>query len=74
MVVEDNKVNRLIAMRLIQRLGHDVFLAEDGAEGLRAVADADPPFDLILLDCQMPIMDGVSGMYVMLSRGGIGND
>jgi len=36
-VVEDNRVNRLIADRLIRSLGDDVYLAEDGAEGLQAV-------------------------------------
>lgn len=60
-VVEDNRVNRLIADRLIRSLGHDVYLAEDGAEGLQAVRDADPPFDIVLMDCQMPRMDGVRG-------------
>jgi CheY-like chemotaxis protein len=59
-VIEDNRVNRLIAERLIRRQGHDVFLAENGAEGVRAVTESVVPFDLILMDCQMPIMDGVS--------------
>ncbi len=63
-VVEDNRVNRLIAERLIRRLGHNVSLAEDGAQGLAAVASADPPYDLVLIDCQMPVMDGVRTVYL----------
>jgi CheY-like chemotaxis protein len=59
-VVEDNRVNRIIAERLIRRLGHDVFLADNGAEGVRAVRESEAPFDLVLVDCQMPVMDGVS--------------
>ena len=56
LVVEDNSVNQLVALGQIQRLGHDGFLAATGAEAIDAVRDQ--PFDLILMDCQMPDMDG----------------
>ena len=36
-----------------------MFLAEDGLAGVAAVESADPPFDIIFMDCQMPRMDGV---------------
>lgn len=36
-------------------------LVEDGQAGLDAVATAQPPFDLVFMDCQMPLMDGVRG-------------
>jgi signal transduction histidine kinase/ActR/RegA family two-component response regulator len=56
LVVDDNPVNLLVAKRLVQQLGHEVVLAENGAEAMRCV-DAGP-LDLVLMDCQMPLMDG----------------
>ncbi len=57
LVVEDNPTNRLIASRLLEQLGAEVETAEDGRMGVDAVARA--PFDLIFMDVQMPVMDGV---------------
>ena len=59
-VVEDNRVNRLIAERFCRALGIAVDLAEDGRAGFEAVASAQPPYDLVFMDCQMPVWDGVS--------------
>ncbi len=57
LVVEDNPTNRLIASRMLESLGAAVELAHDGAEGVEAAARAG--FDLIFMDIQMPVMDGV---------------
>jgi len=57
LVVEDNPTNRLIATRLLEQLGARVTTAPDGAEGLAAAAVE--PFDLIFMDIQMPVMDGL---------------
>lgn len=56
LLVEDNATNRLIAGRMLEALGAEVSLAEDGVQG---VALAREGFDLILMDIQMPGMDGV---------------
>ena len=56
LVVEDNPVNQLVARKLLTRLGFDVEVADDGAAALARVTAR--PFDLIFMDCQMPIMDG----------------
>ena len=57
LVVEDNPTNRLIATRLLEQLGAVVETADDGRMGVDAVARAS--FDLIFMDVQMPVMDGV---------------
>ncbi len=56
LVVEDNAVNRMIAVRLLEMRGHRAEVASDGQEALKAVASR--RFDLILMDIQMPEMDG----------------
>jgi CheY-like chemotaxis protein len=56
LVIDDNRDNRTLLAYLIARHGHQAMLADGGREGIR-LATADPP-DLILLDLQMPDMDG----------------
>jgi signal transduction histidine kinase/HPt (histidine-containing phosphotransfer) domain-containing protein len=57
LVAEDNRVNRLVATRVLQRQGHDVQAVEDGAAALAAVRGGG--FDLVLMDVMMPVMDGL---------------
>ena len=57
LVVEDNPVNTLLAVTLLQQLGCTVASAENGEEALAAVQSG-APFDLVFMDCQMPVMDG----------------
>jgi signal transduction histidine kinase/AmiR/NasT family two-component response regulator len=56
LVVEDNAVNQRVACALLERLGHEVVLAENGRVALECLAAQ--PIDLVLMDCQMPEMDG----------------
>ena len=56
LLAEDNKVNRIVATRLLAKRGHTVATAVNGAEAVAAVERDD--FDLILMDVQMPEMDG----------------
>ena len=56
LLVEDNAVNQLVALRLLEKYGHSVTLASDGRKAL--VALEQQPFDLILMDIQMPEMNG----------------
>jgi signal transduction histidine kinase/CheY-like chemotaxis protein/HPt (histidine-containing phosphotransfer) domain-containing protein len=58
LLVDDNAVNRSLAIRILERNGgHDVVAAGSGREAL-AVLEAGPAFDVVLLDVQMPEMDG----------------
>jgi CheY-like chemotaxis protein len=56
LLVEDNPVNQRVARRLLESWGCLVTIASDGAQALTAVSDQS--FDLVLMDCQMPVMDG----------------
>ncbi|MBC7635631.1 MAG: PAS-domain containing protein [Acetobacteraceae bacterium] len=58
LVAEDNMTNRLVATRMLERLGHRVTAVEDGARALRAVAAGN--FDMVLMDVMMPEMDGIA--------------
>jgi two-component system, sensor histidine kinase and response regulator len=56
LLVEDNSVNQLVAIGQLQRLGHECVVAASGAEALDAVSRE--KFDIVLMDIQMPDMDG----------------
>jgi PAS domain S-box-containing protein len=57
LLAEDNPVNQTLAMRVLEKLGHKVQVVNDGREALRRSQAED--FDLILMDVQMPEMDGL---------------
>jgi len=56
LLVEDNEVNRKVAIRLLEKLGVEVEVAVNGCEAVEKAAAQ--TYDLILMDCQMPEMDG----------------
>ncbi|WP_310460735.1 response regulator [Sphaerotilus sp.] len=56
LLVEDNPVNQGVAKAMLRKLGLSMELANDGAEALELVRTQ--TFDLVLMDCQMPVMDG----------------
>ena len=59
LLVEDNSVNQLVARRLLERRGHTVVVANNGHEALAILEDASfAGFDCVLMDVQMPEMDG----------------
>jgi len=62
--VEDNHVNQLVASSMLKKLGHDVVVADQGQQALDILA-ADDNFDMILMDCQMPVLDGYETTRIM---------
>ena len=58
LLAEDNPINRRLMAGLLTREGHDVVAVEDGRKALGAIAIK--PFDLVLMDMQMPELDGIS--------------
>jgi adenylate cyclase len=63
LVVDDNRVNRLLLGRALEQLGHTVTFAENGREGLEALRRQ--RVDLILLDIEMPEMDGYQALAAL---------
>ncbi|MBL8910192.1 MAG: response regulator [Archangium sp.] len=57
LLAEDNAINARLALRLVERLGHQVVHVTDGALAIDAVAKE--PFDVVLMDMQMPVLDGL---------------
>jgi signal transduction histidine kinase/ActR/RegA family two-component response regulator len=66
LIVEDNAVNQLVAVKLVQRLGYKTDSAVNGQEALDRVAETD--YLLILMDCQMPVMSGIEATREIRKR------
>lgn len=68
LLVEDNIVNQQVASRFLEKLNQTVVLASDGAEAVEKTEQE--TFDLILMDMQMPVMDGIEATKHIIQRGG----
>ena len=66
LLVEDNMINQDVARYMLEKIGCDVTLAINGVEALKAIEDSD--FDLILMDCHMPEMDGFEATHLIRER------
>lgn len=66
LVAEDNAVNQRLAQRLLERRGHEPTVVADGAEAVSALSNES--FDLVLMDVQMPNMDGFQATAAIRQR------
>lgn len=63
LVAEDNELNQRLAIALLEFLGHEVTVASDGSEAVSLISKRE--FDLILMDCQMPGVDGYEATSII---------
>lgn len=66
LLVEDNSVNQKVARKILERLGCDVRIANNGAEAVEI--SAKESFDIMLMDMQMPIVDGLTATALIRQR------
>jgi PAS domain S-box-containing protein len=66
-LAEDNPVNQLVQLRMLRQLGYDAAVVGNGVELLRAFEETS--YDLVLLDIQMPLMDGIEAAHELRRRG-----
>jgi CheY-like chemotaxis protein len=69
LVAEDNPINQLVTSRLLEREGHHVTVVSDGRAVLTALDQGH--FDLVLMDVQMPVMDGVQATCAIREKEGV---
>jgi two-component system, sensor histidine kinase len=68
LVVEDNEVNRMIAREMLAQMGLNVLEANDGAAALRLLERDEASVDLVLMDLQMPELDGYAATRLIRER------
>jgi signal transduction histidine kinase/CheY-like chemotaxis protein len=66
LAAEDNRINRLLLGRILEKAGHKTVFAENGVEALRLWENGD--FDVLLMDLQMPVMDGLEAAQEIRRR------
>ena len=69
MVVEDNAVNQLVIDSILRSIGIHATLLNDGAQALRRVSERPGNWDVIFMDCEMPVMDGYTAARKLREHG-----
>lgn len=69
LVIDDSRATRSILRRMLEQLGYEVHEAGDGRDAL-GVLDRESPFDLALVDWNMPVMDGLQFVQAVRAEGG----
>lgn len=83
LVAEDNVVNQALVVRLIERAGHQPVVVANGEEAIACLEQRGhfgkapiemPPFDLVLMDIQMPVMGGIEATGIIREREVLGGE
>jgi CheY-like chemotaxis protein len=69
LVAEDNKVNQKVVVKMLQRLGHHPTVVENGQECVTEITNSTKKYDIILMDWQMPVMDGIDATKEIRRKG-----
>ena len=67
LLAEDNKTNQLVALGILESLNLQVDIAEDGQQAIEMLKKHDSTYSVILMDCQMPVMDGFTTTHKIRS-------
>ncbi len=75
LLVEDNEMNQQVATELLQSAGAIVTVANHGGEAVKFLTESDqpPPFDVVLMDIQMPVMDGITATKLLRTHPHLAN-
>jgi CheY-like chemotaxis protein len=65
LLVEDNLVNQKVVLAMLRKKGYRIDIANDGQEALDKLESAADPYDLVLMDVQMPVLDGLETTRMM---------
>lgn len=68
LLAEDNAINQTLILRMLELEGLDVTVVENGQQVVEVVDKAQKPFDIVFLDVQMPVMDGISATRIIRLR------
>lgn len=67
LLVEDNLQNKILVHEILVMHGHEIIEAKNGVDAVKAAASGAPP-DIVLMDIQLPEMDGVTAMRIIKSQ------
>jgi CheY-like chemotaxis protein len=69
LIAEDNKVNQKLLIKMLERLGHHPTVVENGQECVAEITNSSRKYDIILMDWQMPVMDGIDATKEIRRKG-----
>jgi CheY-like chemotaxis protein/HPt (histidine-containing phosphotransfer) domain-containing protein len=71
LLAEDHPINQAVATGMLEKLGHAVTIVGDGQAAVAALADSPAGYDLVLMDLQMPVMDGFEAVAAIRAMGSV---